>query len=188
MQEILRIPFYLATGVILATVGWSAINHSSVTNDPLLALAVMGFVFFIGGNFFVDRWRPELGERHFHPSKLWKMPYLTTINGLWLRVGFKTVSGLFLHAILATLLLLTTTAEPEFLVLLGSLFIVRIPHLYWSMRGRYESVENVDHTGVVHHELQYRGGSGMDSRTFWLFPTLMSFMGVLLAFVGVILY
>ena len=188
MKECLKVLFYSTAGFLLASISWSAINHSSVTNDPILAIALVGMMFFIVGNFFVDRWRPELGDKHFHPSKPWKMPYMTTSNGLWLRVGFKTIAGLIVHAILATLLLLTTTAEPEFMVLLGSFFIVRIPHLYWSMRGRYEPVENIDGTGVTRHELQYRGGSGMDIRTFWLFPTLMSFAGIVLAFVGVILY
>ena len=180
--------FYVAAGFILAVISWSAIKHYAVSHDPILAIALMGMMFFIVGNFFVDRWRPELGDKHFHPSKPWKMPYLTTSNGLWWRVGFKTIACLIVHAILATLLLLTTTAEPEFMVLLGSFFIVRIPHLYWSMRGRYEPVENIDGTGVTRHELQYRGGSGLDRRTFWLFPTLMSFAGVVLAFVGVLLY
>ena len=168
IASMIRIIFYLTAGFLLALISWSAINHSSVTSEPILAIALMGMVFFIIGNFFVDRWRPELRERHFHPSKPWKMPNLTTSNGLWLRVGFKTIEGISVHASMATLPLLTTTAEPEFMVLLGSLFIVRIPHLYWSMRGRYESVEIVDGKGVTRHELQYRGGSGMDSRTLYL--------------------
>lgn len=159
-----------------------------MTNDPILAIALMAMLFFIVGSFFVDRWRPELDDKHFHPSKLWKIPNLTTSNGLWLKVGFKTIAGLIVHVILATLLLLTTTAEPEFMVLLGSFFIVRIPYLYWSMRGRYERIENTDDAGATRHELRYRGGSGMGRRTFWLFPTLMSFAGVVLAFVGVLLY
>ena len=188
MMECPRVLFYLLAGFVLASISWSAINHSSVTNDPILAIALMGLLFFIVGSFFVDRWRPEFGDKQFHPNKLWKMPYLTTCSDLWLRVGFKTIAGLIVHAILSTLLLMTTTAEPEFMVLLGSFFIVRIPHLYWSMRGRYERIENIDDAGATRHELQYRGGSGMDRRTFWLFPTLMSFVGVVLAFVGVLLY
>ena len=65
------------------------------------------------------------------------------------------------HTLLASLLVLTTTARPAFLVLLGSLFLLRIPHLYWSMRGRYERVNSVDGVGASQTILRYAGGSQM---------------------------
>ena len=187
-MEILKVLFYLFAGFIIASITWSAIKHSAVTDDPVIAIVLLGMMFFIIGKFFVDRWRPEYNDNDFHPNKLWRMPYATTQSGLWLRVGFKTVMGATIYAILATLLMLTTTAQPAFMALLGLLLVLRIPHLYWSMRGRYERIETIGDAGVVCHELRYRGGSGMHRRAFWLTPTIMSGAGVMLAFVGVLLH
>ena len=182
-----KVLFYLFAGFVLASITWSAIKHSKVTDDPVLAIALLGMMFFIVGKFFVDRWRPKYGEKDFHPSKLWKMPYTTTRSGLWVRVGFRTLMGAAIYAALATVLVLTTTAQPEFMVLLGMLLVLRISHLYWSMRSRYERTETTDETGVVRPMLYYKGGSDMHRRAFWLTPTLMSAAGVALAAVGALL-
>ena len=187
MIEIPRNLFYLFAGFILATITWSAIKHSAVTDDPVLAIALLAMMFFIVGKFFVDRWRPEYSDKDFHPNKIWKMPYTTTRNGLWLRVGFNTLMGVTVYTALSTLLILTTTAQPEFMVLLGVLLILRIPHLYWSMRGRYERIDAEDASVATSAILRYRGGSEMHRRAFLLTPTLMSTAGVALAAVGVLL-
>jgi len=186
-MEMRKILFYLWAGFILASITWSAIKHSAVTDDPILALALLGMMFFIIGKFFVDRWRPEYGEKDFHPGKLWKMPRATTHGGLWLRVAFSTVLGLIVYAALTSALVLTTTAQPAFMVLLGMLLVLRIPHLYWSMRGRYELTQITDKSGTTRSVLHYTSGSSMRSRSFWLTPTLMSAAGVALAAAGVLL-
>ena len=140
---LLRTLFYLAAGSILASITWSAIEHSAVTGDYILSVILLGMMFFIIGQFFVDRWRPEYGPGDFHPTRLWKMPRETTRSGLWLRVGFKTLVGIAIFSGLAVPLVLLTTARPAFMVLLGALFLLRIPHLYWSMRSRYEDAETL---------------------------------------------
>ncbi len=187
MNELLKLLFYPLAGLILASITWSAIKHSAVTDDPILALALLGMMFFIVGQFFVDRWRPEYGDKDFHPSKLWKMPRATTRGGLWLRVAFTTALGLIVYAALAAALVLATTTQPAFMVLLGMLFVLRIPHLYWSMRGRYELTQITDKSGTTRSVLHYTSGSSMRSRAFWLTPTLMSVAGVALAAAGVLL-
>lgn len=185
--EIPKILFYLCAGFVLASITWSAINHSAVTGDYALSVILLGMMFFVVGQFLVDRWRPEYGGKDFHPSKLWKMPRMTTRGGLWLRVGFRTMIGAAVFAALATVLVLTTTAQPAFLVLLGMLLVLRIPHLYWSMRGRYELTQITDKSGTTRSVLHYTSGSSMRSRAFWLTPTLMSAAGVALAAAGVLL-
>ena len=186
--ELPKFLFYLIAGFILASITWSAIKHSSVTDDPVLAIALLGMMFFIIGKFFVDRWRPEYGDKDFHSRKLWKMPYETTRSGLWLRVGFRTMIGAAAYAALATLLVLTTTAQPPFMALLSLLLMLRIPHLYWSMRSRYEQTDSIDETVSSHAGLRYKGGSDLHRRALWLTPTLMSAVGVVLAVTGVLLY
>ena len=81
------------TGVLLSSITWSAINHSAVTGDYALSVVLLGMMFFIVGQFFVDRWRPEYGEKDFHPGKLWKMPRTTTRGGLWRQAAFSTAVG-----------------------------------------------------------------------------------------------
>ena len=179
---LVRTLFYLAAGSILASITWSTIEHSAVTGDYLLSVILLGMMFFIIGQFFVDRWRPEYGPGDFHPTKLWKMPRETSRSGLWLRVGFRTLTGVAIFSGLATLLVLLTTARPAFMVLLGALFLLRIPHLYWSMRSRYEEARDAEGA-----ELRYRGGSALSRSTIWLTPTLMAGAGAVLATLGALL-
>ncbi|MCY4652883.1 MAG: hypothetical protein OXC95_06920 [Dehalococcoidia bacterium] len=181
-HTLLRMGFYTAAGTILASITWSTIEHSAVTGDYILSVILLGMMFFIIGQFFVDRWRPEYSDGDFHPTKLWKMPRETTRSGLWLRVGFRTLAGVAIFSALAALLVLLTTARPAFMVLLGALFVLRIPHLYWSMRSRYEEARDDD--GV---ELRYRGGSALNRRTIWLTPALMAGVGAVLATFGALL-
>ena len=178
-QPFLRTLFYLIAGSILASITWSTIEHSAVTGDYILSVILLGMMFFIIGQFFVDRWRPEYGPNDFHPTKLWKTPRETTRSGLWLRVGFRTLIGIAIFSALSVLLVSLTTARPAFMVLLGALFLLRVPHLYWSMRSRYEEAR--DGEGA---ELRYRGGSELSRRTIWLTPTLMAGMGAVLATLG----
>ena len=182
MQTFLRTFFYLIAGTVLASISWSTMEHSAVTGDYILSVILLGMMFFIIGQFFVDRWRPEYSDSDFHPTRLWKTPRETTRPGLWLRVGFRTLAGVAVFSALAALLVLLTTARPAFMVLLGALFLLRIPHLYWSMRSRYE--ETRDGEGA---ELRYRGGSELSRRTIWLAPTLMAGAGAVLASVGALL-
>ena len=179
IHTLFRMGFYLATGSVLASISWSTIEHSAVTGDYVLSVILLGMMFFIIGQFFVDRWRPEYYDSDFHPTRLWKTPRETTRSGLWLRVGFRTLAGVGIFSVLAGVLVLTTTARPAFMVLLGALFVLRIPHLYWSMRSRYEEARDAE--GV---ELHYRGGSELSRRTIWLTPTLMAGAGAVLATLG----
>ncbi len=178
----LRLLFYLVTGVLLASISWSTISHSAVTGDYLLSFILMGMMFYVVGQFFVDRLRPEVAPQDFHDTRLWNTPYTTTTGGLWLRVGFNTLLNVAIYTALAFALILLTTARPAFMVLLGTLFVIRIPHLYWSMRGRYDSV--ADSESAV---LQYRGGSQMDRRTRWLLPVGMAGLGSGIAAIGMLL-
>ncbi len=178
----LRMIFYLVTGVLLASISWSTISHSAVTGDYLLSLLLLGMMFYVVGQFFVDRLRPEVAPQDFHDIRPWKTPYTTTTGGLWLRVGFNTLLNIAIYAALAFALILLTTARPAFMLLLGMLFLIRVPHLYWSMRGRYENV--ADSESAV---LQYRGGSRMDRRTRWLVPIGMAGLGSGVAAIGMLL-
>ena len=181
-HTLLRMGFYLVAGTILASITWSTIEHSAVTGDYILSVILLGMMFFIVGQFFVDRWRPEYSDGDFHPTKLWKTPRETTRSDLWLRVGFRTLAGVAIFSALAALLVLLTTARPAFMVLLGALFVLRIPHLYWSMRSRFEEAQDGADTN-----LHYRGGSALNRRTIWLTPTLMSGVGAVLATLGALL-
>ena len=87
---------------------------------------------------------------------------------------------------LASLLVLTTTAQPAFMVLLGALFLLRIPHLYWSMRGRYEQASIANSTNGSRSVLTYRGGSQMDRKARWLIPIAMAIVGAVLAGAGMV--
>lgn len=186
-QASLKMTFYVIAGTILASISWGAINHSVVTGDYVLAVIVMGMMFFIVGKFFVDRWRPAHGPEAFHPNRPWKLPYLTTRRGLWLRVGFSTSLGVCVFAVIASVLVLGTTAQYPFMVLLGLLLVLRIPHLYWSLRSRYEVIPpDVSATGVA-PALRYRGGSELNGVAFWLVPVLLSSVGALLAILGVLI-
>ena len=84
-----------------------------------MSVILLAMMFYVAGNFFVDRWRPEADTRDFHPTNLWKMPYETRASGLWLRVAFSTTVHVAIYTVLASLLVLTTTARPAFMVLLG---------------------------------------------------------------------
>ena len=178
----LRLIFYLVIGVLLASISWSTISHSAVTGDYLLSFILLAMMFYVVGQFFVDRLRPEVAPQDFHATRPWKTPHTTTMRGLWLRVGFNTLLNIAIYTALAFALVLLTTARPAFMVLLGTLFVIRMPHLYWSMRGRYDSV--TDSEGAV---LQYRGGSQMDRRTRWLLPVGMAGLGSGIAAIGMIL-
>ena len=68
-QLLLKMIFYMTTGVIMASISWSTISHASVTGDYILAIILLGAMFFIVGMFIVDRCQPELSERDFHPTK-----------------------------------------------------------------------------------------------------------------------
>ena len=171
--------FYAITGVLLSAISWSTISHSAVTGDYVLSFILLSMMFYVLGQFCVDRWCPEAGPQDFHATRLWKLPQTTTLRGLWLRVGFNTLLSIGVYSAIASLLVLTTTAQPAFMVLLGTLFLLRIPHLYWSMRGRYEQV-SVNSRNV----LAYGGGSQMGRRARWVIPIGMAFVGAVLAGAG----
>lgn len=183
----LKIAFYFVSGVLLASIAWSTISHSIVTGDYLLSVILLGMMFFVVGKFFVDRWQPEHGPQDFHPQKPWKLPRETTLTGLWLRVGFSTLTGISIYSLLASLLVMTTTAQLPFMVLLGSLFFLRIPHLYWSLRGRYDVCFREDATDNNVSRLVYRGGSTIGRKAFWMVPLGMAVAGTVLAGLGTLL-
>ena len=187
-QPLLKTIFYMIAGTLLASISWGSIEHSVVTGDHALAVFVMGMMFFIVGKFFVDRWRPVYGPDAFHPDRLWKMPQTATRHGLWCRVGFSTFVGTAMFTAIASVLVLTTTAEPPFMILLGSLLALRIPYLYWSMRSRYESITIDCQNGIGRPEFRYKGGSGLPGVTFWLVPALMASLGALIAVIGLQLH
>ena len=144
----------LVTGVILSAITWGTLSHSAVTGDYALSVILLAMMFFIVGKFFVDRWQPEHGQQDFHDTKLWKIPYSTTRGGLWLRVGFSTAAHIAVYALLASALVLATTARFPFMILLGGLFVLRISHLYWTMRGYYEAASRDGDD----RQLRYKGG------------------------------
>ena len=181
-QLLLKMTFYLVTGVLLASITWSTLSHSAVTSDYALSVILLGMMFYVAGKFFVDRWQPEHAPQDFHPTKLWKIPPETTRSGLWLRVGFSTAAHIAVYALLASLLVLTTTARFPFMILLGSLFILRIPHLYWTMRGYYEAASREGDAG----QLRYKGGSAVHRRTRWMIPAGMACAGVGIAAIGIL--
>ena len=183
---ILRLTFYAVAGVLLASISWSTMAHSVVTGDYLLSFILLGMMFYIVGQFCVDRWRPEAGPQDFHATRLWKTPYRTTVKGLWLRVCFITLVSVGIFTILAATLVLFTTAQPAFMILLGSLFFVRIPHLYWSMRGMYDKLPLMHASNHIAEILIYRGHSQLGRRARWLLPTGMAGLGIILAGVGVL--
>ena len=183
----LRIIFYAITGVLLSFITWGTLSHSAVTGDYALSFILLAMMFYVAGQFCVDRWRPEAGPRDFHPTKLWKVPQTTTSTGLWKRVGFNTLGNLAIYAVLSSLLVLTTTAQSAFMVLLGSLFLLRIPYLYWSMRGHYEEVAVEGKASCSKGVLQYRGGSWVDRRARWLLPLGMVAVGASLATAGALM-
>ena len=172
----------------MASISWSSIEHSVETGDYVLAVVLLSMIFYIIGQFFVDRWRPEHNSRVFHPTRPWKLPYTTTPRGLWLRVGYRMLIASAIYSGLASVLVIGTTAEPEFMVLLGSLLLLRIPHLYWSMRGRYEIRPAENAARSAQTMLRYRGGSDLHGRAFWLIPTLLAAVGAFIATVGVLLH
>ena len=186
-QLLLKTIFYMVTGVIMASISWSTISHSRVTGDYVLAVILLGAMFFIVGMFIVDRCRPELSERDFHPRKLWKMPHITTNRGLWARVAFITLVSIGLYGILASMLVWTTTARPPFLIMLGALFLLRVPYLYWSMRGRYEQVAQEASSDHPLGSLVYRGEASVNRLVKVLGPSVMAVFGAVLAGFGFLL-
>ena len=184
---LLRMIFYAITGVLLSSISWSTISHSAVTGDYVLSFILLGMMFYVVGQFCVDRWRPEDGPQDFHPTRLWKIPQTTTPGGLWLRVWFNTLLSIGVYSALASLLVLATTAQPPFMVLLGTLFLLRMPHMYWSMRGRYERVSVGSSTNPSRGVLTYRGGSQIDRRARWVIPIGMAILGAVLAGAGMFL-
>ena len=187
-QTFLKTGFYMIAGTLLASISWGSIEHSVVTSDHALAVFVMGMMFFIIGKFFVDRWRPVYGLDAFHPDRLWKIPQTATRRELWYRVGFSTFVGTITFTVIAAVLVLSTTAEPPFMILLGSLLVLRIPYLYWSMRNRYEIITFECQNGLDQPALRYKGGSGLHGMAFWLVPAIMSLAGALIALVGLQLH
>ena len=185
-QPILKLTFYLITGVVLSSITWSTLSHSSVTDDYVISIVLLAMMFYVAGQFCIDRWRPAADARDFHPTRLWKMPYQTDIGGLWLRVAFSTIVNMAIYAILASLLVLTTTAQPAFMVLLGILFLLRIPHLYWSIRGRYIRIDSSDDAGATRTILRYESGSGIHRNAQWLIPIGMAGAGAALATIGMV--
>ena len=158
-----------------------------MTGDYVLSFILIGMMFYVVGNFFVDRWRPADSPQDLHPTKLWKIPQTTTPGGLWLRVVFNTLVSIVIYSALASLLVLATTAHPAFMVLLGALFLLRMPHLYWSMHGRYDKVSVTHSMNATRNVLTYRGGSQIDRRARWLIPIGMAIVGAILAGAGMIL-
>ena len=187
-QTFLKTGFYMIAGTLLASISWGSIEHSVVTGDHALAVFVMGMMFFIVGKFFVDRWRPVYEADAFHPDRLWKIPQTATRRELWYRVGFSTFVGTTAFTAIASVLVLTTTAEPPFMILLGALLGLRIPYLYWSMRSRYEPITIDCQDGIGRPELRYKGGSGLHGVAFWLIPALMASLGALIAVIGLQLH
>lgn len=177
----LRIIFYTLTGLVLSSISWGTISHSAVTGDYVLAFILLGMMFYVVGKFFVDRWRPSDSPQDLHDTKPWKLPHTTTPAGLWLRVGFNTLFNISAYSALACLLVITTTAHPVFMIMLGSLFLLRMPHLYWSMRGRYERVPVTISSNGIRNILKYRGGTQIDRKTRWLIPIGMAIVGATLA-------
>ena len=185
-QSLLKLTFYLITGVVLSSITWSTLSHSAVTDDYVMSIILLAMMFYVAGSFCVDRWRPEADTRDFHATKLWKMPYETTISGLCMRVAFSTAAHITIYTVLASLLVLTTTARPAFMVLLGTLFLLRIPHLYWSIRGRYIQIGSNGDTGIGRSILKYQGGSRIHRNARWLIPIGMAGAGAALAMVGML--
>ena len=180
----LRAIFYLITGMLLSSITWSTISHSAVTGDYVLSFILLGMMFYVVGQFFVDRWRPIVGPQDFHATRPWKIPRTATPGGLWLRVGFTTLFSIGVYSALASILVFTTSAQPAFMVLLGTLFLLRMPHLYWSMRGRYERVSIALGMNASRDVLMYKGGSQMDRRARLFIPIGMAIVGTALAGAG----
>lgn len=181
-QLILKMTFYLVTGVLLSSITWSALSHSAVTGDYALSVVLLGMMFYVAGKFFVDRWQPGHAPQDFHPTKPWKMPRSTTRGGLWLRVAFSTAAHIAAYTLLTSILVFTTTAHFPFMILLAGLFILRIPHLYWTMRGYYEAASSEGDD----RQLRYKGGSAVHRRTRWLLPASLACIGVSVAAIGII--
>ena len=177
----LKMSFYTMAGLVLSSISWGTISHSAVTGDFVLSFILLGMMFYVMGKFFVDRWRPADSPQDLHDTKPWKLPQETTPAGLWLRVGINTLFNIGVYSVLAFLLVITTTANHVFMILLGSLFLLRMPHLYWSMRGRYERVSVRNSSNATRNSLKYRGGSQVDRKARWLIPMGMAIVGATLA-------
>lgn len=185
-QLLLKVIFYMTTGVIMASISWSTISHARVTGDYVLAIILLGAMFFIVGMFIVDRCQPKLSERDFHPVKPWKTPYVTTRGGLWKRVAFITLLSMALYSVLSFALVWMTTARPPFLIMLGTLFLLRVPHLYWSMRGRYEMVGEESCHSYAPGSLVYLGQSNVGRFVKLIGHVAMAIFGAVLAGFGII--
>ena len=183
----LKMVFYGITGVLLSSITWSTIAHSSVTGDYLLSFILLGMMFYIVGQFCVDRWYPEEGLDDLGPRRLWRLPERTTPRGLSLRVGFHTLLNVGVYSVLSCILVLITTARIEFMLLLGSLFLLRAPHLYWSLRGRYARATSSDGTLASKPVLIYSAGAQVDRGVRWVIPLGMSLAGGVVAAVGLLL-
>ncbi len=181
-----KLVFYTITGLVLSFISWSTTSHSAVTGDYVLSFILPGMMFYVVGKFFVDRWRPADSPQDIHETKLWKLPLKTTPGGLWLRVGLNTIFNIGIYSVIASILVFTTTAHPVFMVLLGSLFLLRIPHLYWSIRGRYDWATSPNSTSASCSVLKYSGGSQVDRKTRWLIPIGMAIVGTALAGAGLL--
>ncbi len=71
------------------------------------------------------------------------------------------------------------------MALLGTLFLLRISHLYWSLRGRYEQTD-ADEASVSEYPLRYAGGAKINRRARWLVPVSMAGMGAGIAAVAIV--
>lgn len=183
----LKMAFYSITGVLLSSITWSTVSHSVVTGDYLLSFILLGMMFYIVGQFCVDRWYPEDSLDDLGPKRLWKVPERTTPRGLWLRVGFHTLLNIGVYSVLSCVLVLITTARVEFMLLLGSLFLLRAPHLYWSLRGRYAQATSTDGALASKPVLIYSVGAEVDRGARWVIPLGMSAVGALVAAAGLFL-
>ena len=96
---------------------------------------------------------------------------------IWVRVSFITLMSLALYSILGSVLVWTTTARPPFLIMLGALFLLRVPYLYWSMRGRYALASGASGANRPIESLVYRGEASVNRLVKVLGPTVMAVFG-----------
>ena len=92
------------------------------------------------------------------------------------------------------MLVWTTTARPPFLdsmlddygrpPFLIMLFLLRVPYLYWSMRGRYALASGASGANRPIESLVYRGEASVNRLVKVLGPTVMAVFGAVLAGFG----
>ena len=72
-------------------------------------------------------------------------------------------------------------------MMLETLFLLRVPHLYWSMRGRYEMVGEESGGDYAPGSLVYLGQSNVGRLVKLVGPSAMAVFGAGLAGFGFIL-